>query len=191
MELKHLELFLDGEKLDSVWYEGEKLWPAPVIEPEPAPEPREVRTVLIENVQHFYGLLAWEFMRERGMVDGEYEATGHTALDIEMYEADPELYFAYLEWMGDLTELPVIPDTSQATDLSFLFSEFSSLTSVPDLDARRAVSFDWMFTGCKSLTDGNVRVIVEERPNNRALQHMISNSGLTRLPFYLPDGTPL
>lgn len=209
MELKHFELFLDGERLDSVWFEGEKLWPAD-------PEPREVRTVLIDDSPHYYNLVAWEYMREQGMVDGEYEATDHLAWIDEHVPVGSELDVAIIKWRAGLTELLVIPDTSQATDLSSLFVGFQSLTTVPpmdtsnvtdmsrmfsgcgslttvpDLDARRVQFVDDMFFECASLTDGNVRLIVNEEPSTRyRFNNPRSGSGLTRMPYYLPDGTPL
>lgn len=189
MELKHFELFLNGQKLDSIWYEGEKLWPAT---DKAVPETSQARPVLIEDVMHFYNLITWEYMREQGMVDGEYEATDHEAWDQENLLSRPELFDEVMEWQAGLTELPVIPDTSQATDLSALFFGFASLTSVPDLDARRAERFSNMFQECHALTDGSVRVIVDTRPSGRgSTSGMILDSGLTREPFYLPDGTPI
>ena len=72
-----------------------------------------------------------------------------------------------------------------------MFSGCSSLTSVPDLDTSRVEFMDYMFFGCSSLTDGNVRLIRKDKTKPASRSNMIDKSGLTREPFYLPDGTPI
>ena len=47
----------------------------------------------------------------------------------------------------------------------------------------------FMFYGCSSLTDGNVRLI--GRNPAVATGFMTSNSGLTREPFYDTNGNPI
>lgn len=90
-----------------------------------------------------------------------------------------------------VTELPFNLDTSQVTSMSYMFYDCLSLVSVPDLDTSKVTNMNFMFSGCSSLKDGNVRLIRPggTKPSNRA--SMISDSGLTREPFFLPDGTPI
>ena len=84
--------------------------------------------------------------------------------------------------------LPFRMDTSQATVVNGMFRDCSSLTTVPDMDTSRVTNMFGMFRDCSSLTDGNVRLI--GRHPNVLTGSMIANSGLTREPFYHPDGTP-
>ena len=114
-----------------------------------------------------------------------------------------------------MTELPFDLDTSRVQNASFLFSgckslvtapsliltvpydadgmfsECESLTHVPDMDVTNLKYMNNFFYGCKSLTDGSVRLI--RRDGTLPAQHldMIARSGLTREPFYRPDGTPI
>ena len=86
-------------------------------------------------------------------------------------------------------ELPFLLDTSQATNMSYMFYGCSSLTTVPDLDTSRATNMANMFYGCSSLTDGNVRCI--GRHTSASTSNMILGSGLTREPFYDTNGNPI
>lgn len=88
-------------------------------------------------------------------------------------------------------ELPFNLDTSQVTNMHSMFEGCSSLVSVPDLDTSQVTNMNNMLFNCSSLKDGNVRLI---RPNGTKPSQrlsMIAYSGLTREPFFLPDGTPI
>ena len=91
---------------------------------------------------------------------------------------------------SSLVSVPAM-DTSQVTNMPFMFNGCSSLVSVPDMDTSKVTSMTYMFYGCSSLKDGKVRLIrpSSTKPSNRA--NMIMSSGLTREPFFLPDGTPI
>ena len=91
----------------------------------------------------------------------------------------------------DCSSLTTVPglDTSKATNLSFMFWYCSSLTSVPDLTTGQALSLESVFRNCSSLTDGNVRCI--GRHPSAYTTSMITGSGLTRLPFYDTNGNPI
>ncbi|NEJ47636.1 BspA family leucine-rich repeat surface protein, partial [Rhizobium leguminosarum] len=80
---------------------------------------------------------------------------------------------------------------NNVTTMSEMFFGCSSLVSVPDLDTSKVTSVSSMFRSCSSLKDGRVRLIrpTRTKPSNRT--NMIINSGLTREPFFLPDGTPI
>jgi len=70
-----------------------------------------------------------------------------------------------------------------------MFSDCSNLTHVPDLATHNVDNAEQMFINCKKLTDGNVRLIgKKDGVNTRAIR---SASGLTRDPFYTPDGQPI
>ena len=89
---------------------------------------------------------------------------------------------------SSLTSVPDM-DTSQVTNMLYMFHYCSSLTSVPDMDTSQVTNMSDMFTNCSALTDGNVRLI--GRHPNVNTGHMISGSGLTRLPFYDAAGNPI
>lgn len=82
-------------------------------------------------------------------------------------------------------------DTSQVTNMGNMFRVCSSLVSVPDLDASNVTEMRYMFNGCQSLTDGKVRLIRPDGTKPYSRGYMISNSSLTREPFFRPDGTPI
>ena len=84
-----------------------------------------------------------------------------------------------------LTSVPDM-DTSNVTNMYCMFFGCSSLTSVPDMDTSNVTSMGYMFNGCAALTDGNVRCVGKK--SGVSTSNMISNSGLTRLPFYDTNG---
>ena len=89
---------------------------------------------------------------------------------------------------SSLTHVPDL-DTSSVTNMSYMFSDCSSLTHVPDLDTSNVTDMYVMFYGCAALTDGNVRLI--GRHPDVDTMSMITDSGLTREPFYDTDGNPI
>ncbi|QPR31914.1 BspA family leucine-rich repeat surface protein [Corynebacterium amycolatum] len=91
----------------------------------------------------------------------------------------------------ELREVPLLVNTSRITDMSGMFEKCESLTSVPDLDTSQVTNMDTMFWGCSSLTDGNVRLIRNDGTKPSSHYNMIGDSGLTREPFFTPDGQPI
>ena len=89
---------------------------------------------------------------------------------------------------SSLTSVPEM-DTSNVIMMSSMFYGCSSLTSVPDLDTSSVTNARNMFYGCSSLTDGNVRLIGKRTGVNT--YGMITQSGLTREPFYDTNGNPI
>lgn len=87
--------------------------------------------------------------------------------------------------------IPFDIDSSNVNNVSYMFYGCSSLTIVPDMDISNAIRVEAMFYGCSSLTDGNVRLIrrTGTKPPHRL--RMIDGSGLTREPFFTPDGQPI
>ena len=83
----------------------------------------------------------------------------------------------------DCSSLTTVPqmDTAQVTKMSSMFIACSALTSVPEMDTRNVTNMENMFRDCSSLTDGNVTLTVKRKDANT--YRMIYNSGLTREPF--------
>ena len=94
---------------------------------------------------------------------------------------------------GGCRSLVSVPDmnTSNVTSMNSMFVTCWSLVSVPDMNTSNVTSTNYMFDRCSSLKDGKVRLIRPSsiKPSNRL--NMIRSSGLTREPFFLPDGTPI
>lgn len=88
-----------------------------------------------------------------------------------------------------VTEIPFDIELVGSGSTQFMFSDCAALTSVPDLITSQVTSMFYMFDGCVSLTDGNVRLI--GRNPNVSTTGMITGSGLTREPWYTPDGKPI
>ena len=87
-----------------------------------------------------------------------------------------------------LTTVPDM-DTSQVTTMQSMFYNCRALTTVPDMDTSQVTDMQSMFYGCSSLTDGNVRLIGKNSSVRTGL--MIASSGLTREPFYDSSGRPI
>ena len=95
----------------------------------------------------------------------------------------------YGEDYRTVEELPFEIDSSQVTNMSSMFRGCSSLTTVPDMHTSNASDVTRMFYSCSSLTDGNVRLIGKHPVVNT--YGMITQSGLTREPFYDSSGQPI
>ena len=91
---------------------------------------------------------------------------------------------------SSLTSVPDL-DTRSVRDMDNMFGSCPSLTSVPDLDTSQVTNMDNMFYGCSSLTDGSVRLIRKDGTKPASRSYMIRQSGLTREPFFTPDGQPI
>lgn len=90
----------------------------------------------------------------------------------------------------NLTTAPAM-NTSNVTTMRGMFQYCNNLTSVPDMDTSGVTSMVTMFFNCPALYDGSVRLLRDTMPPSSATTNMIGGSGLTRLPFYTFDGTPL
>ena len=94
-----------------------------------------------------------------------------------------------LSWMfGDFLALKEVPemDTSNVTDMSAMFWSCNALTAIPDLNTSKVTVANNMFQNCVSLTDGNVRLL-GKHPNVDTTG-MLTNAALTREPWYSADG---
>lgn len=114
-------------------------------------------------------------LTDRGL---DYQTVTEIPFDIELVGTGSayEMFWNYLS----LTHAPDL-DTSQVTDMRWMFQHCSSLTYVPDMDTAQVTSMYGMFQNCQSLTDGNVRLI--GRHPQVDTTNMIRNSGLTREPW--------
>ncbi|WP_426727167.1 BspA family leucine-rich repeat surface protein [Corynebacterium auriscanis] len=89
-----------------------------------------------------------------------------------------------------LVAVPEI-DTSQVVNMNSTLYNCYSLAIVPPLDASSATDVSHMLNSCEQLTDGHIKLIRSDGTKPEFRDGMIEYSGLTREPFYLPDGTPI
>lgn len=82
-----------------------------------------------------------------------------------------------------LTTVPAMV-TWEVTDMSYMFYNCTSLTKVPRMGTSKVTDMSYMFYNCSSLTDGNA-ILYGRRPDVNTGSDMITNSGLTYLPFYV------
>lgn len=83
----------------------------------------------------------------------------------------------------------------QTRSYASMFLMCTSLEHVNDLDLTftgTQTDFSQMFYGCSSLTDGNVRIIIDPNLVSKyTTEDMITGSGLTRKPFFDSQGNPI
>lgn len=91
---------------------------------------------------------------------------------------------------SSLTKVPEM-DTSQVTNMASMLRDCSSLHTVPEMDTSQVKNMSVMLSGCKALKDGSVRLIRKDGTKPASRSNMISGSGLTREPFFTPDGEPI
>ena len=165
------EMYWAGRKVKEAWYEGQKVYTPskPVIV---APDQSLVGWV--RNQLGEYGL--------------DYRQVTKLPFDLDVSNATSLDYL--FAGFSSLTTIPQL-DTRNTTSMRSMFEGCSSLTTIPQLDARSATDVSYMFGWCRSLKDGGVKLIRPDgtKPNNR--NFMITDSSLTREPFYLPNGTPI
>lgn len=82
-------------------------------------------------------------------------------------------------------------NTSSVTSMANMFFDCRALRSLPDIDARKVDNTAFMFRGCDKLRDGGVRLIRPDGTKPANTNSMIVVSGLSREPFFTPDGQPI
>ena len=113
----------------------------------------------------------------------------------------------YQTFQGCTSLTTVQMDTGNVIYMDRMFAGCTSLTAVSDLAGGKAKTLQAMFQGCVKLTDGNVRIIGKVpaseifvhdpagggviRVNTPYTEGMITDSGLTREPFYDTEGNPI
>ena len=165
-------MYWGGRKIREAWYEGERVFSGkPVEVMPPTPGTYDARDWLRAKLT-------------------EYGEDYRTVEEIP-FEIDSSQATTMREMFRDCSSLTTVPamDTSQATTMRSMFYGCSSLTTVPDMDTSQVTDMSHMFRDCSSLTDGNVRLIGKNSRVSTSL--MISNSGLTREPFYDSSGQPI
>ena len=76
--------------------------------------------------------------------------TGQSDIDFSIFT--DWRYFSYYNNRNTLVEKLKYSDTSKGTNLSYMFSGCSRLTTVPQFDTSNGILFSNMFYGCSSLT---------------------------------------
>lgn len=89
-----------------------------------------------------------------------------------------------------LVVAPKIINSERVTNMDAMFYGCQSLTFVPDLRMDSVTTCTEILRNCQRLTDGSVRLIRPDGTKPRG-SYMIVGSGLTREPFFRPDGTPI
>lgn len=146
-----------------VWFGGEKIWPTTDV----------VQITLGTGLQARNQLRA--ALTARGL---DYQTITEIPFDIELVGTGSTQNMFY--GSAALTHVPYM-DTSNVTNMNYMFRECYSLTHVPDMNTSQVTGMEYMFFACAALTDGNVRLI--GRHPNVITTEMILNSGLTREPF--------
>ena len=199
---KAKELYFQGRKIREAWYEGRKVYVT-----ESSGKPVEV----IPGDLSKYAVAGW--LKDKLTEYGEdYATVTELPFDLDTRHASGlvQLFRGYVSLTSvppmntsnvtdmsgmfaqcqSLTSVPPM-DTSNVTDMSGMFSVCQSLASLPDLDASKATDTRNMFMWSHQLTDGSVCLIREDGTKPPSRDDMIKYSGLTREPFFTPDGKPI
>ena len=191
-------MYWAGQKIREAWYEGQRVFSGskPVeVMPPISGSGWGVRDWLRSKLEE-YG----ENYKTVTEIPFEIDTGEATSMSYMFYSCSsltsvPEMNTSQVTTMNSmfyscssLTTAPAM-DTSQVTDMNSVFYGCSSLTTVPDMHTSNASDVRRMFYGCSSLTDGNVRLI-GKHPVVKTYG-MITQSGLTRQPFYDSSGQPI
>lgn len=126
----------------------------------------------------------------RGLNPGEIEALPFT---IEMRNCIKADYM--FSNFNALKEAEIQWAPWQTRSYAYMFQMCTSLERVNDLDLTftgTQKDFSEMFYGCESLTDGNVKIIINPNQVSKyTTDDMITGSGLTRKPFFDSQGNPI
>ena len=213
-------MYWGGLKIREAWYEGKRVFsgrPVEVMPPTPGTYDARnwLRAKLTEYGEDYRTVEEIPFEIDSSQVTNmSYMFHGCSSLTSvpDMDTSRVTNMSGMFRGCSSLTSVPDM-DTSQVTDMSPMFYGCSSLTSVPDMDTSRVTNMSSMFYGCSSLTtvsdmhtsnasdvsrmfygcssltDGNVRLIGKRTGVNT--YGMITQSGLTREPFYDSSGQPI
>ena len=185
-----------GLKIREAWYEGQRVFSGkPVEVMPPTPDTADARNWLRAKLTE-YG----EDYRTVEEIPFEIDSSQVTNMSYMFHGCSslttvPDMDTSQVMDMGGMfrgcSSLTSVPDmdTSRVTNMSSMFYGCSSLTTVPDMHTSNASDVSRMFYGCSSLTDGNVRLIGKR--TGVKTYGMITQSGLTREPFYDINGQPI
>ena len=89
---------------------------------------------------------------EIGGITGTYTGSGGNTLK-NLLDATQSCYYLFRNYKGtSIDDLITYNDTSNVTDMSYMFDKCSSLTTIPQLDTRNVISMFQIFYHCDSLT---------------------------------------
>ena len=186
------EMYWGGRKIREAWYEGQRVFSGrPVEVMPPTPGLDWLQAKLTEYGEDYRTVEELPFEIDSSQVTNmSYMFYGCRALTT-VPDMDTSQVTTMQSMFYNCRALTTVPDmdTSQVTNMSSMFYGCSSLTSVPDMHTSNASDVGRMFYGCSSLTDGNVRLIGKRTGVNT--YGMITQSGLTREPFYDSSGQPI
>lgn len=70
-----------------------------------------------------------------------------------LLDATHSCYYLFRNYKGtSIDDLITYNDTSNVTDMSYMFNDCYSLTTIPQLDTSNVTTMDYMFNNCHSLT---------------------------------------
>lgn len=147
-----------------------------------------LRDVFVLTPDGFAQTQLQEELTRRGL---DYKTVEKIPFSIDARNAKDKSLANLFNGCSKLREAPLLLNTSQVTNMSNMFEACLALTTVPDLDTSQVTAVTSMFFRCTNLTDGNVLLIRSDgtKPANRS--SMIKYSGLSREPFFTPDGQPI
>ena len=193
---KIIAMYWGGLKIREAWHEGQRVFsgkPVEVMPPTSGGYDAQdwLQAKLTEYGEDYRTVEEIPFGIDTGESSNlDYMFSGCSSLTTvpDMDTSQVTTMQSMFNYCSSLTAVPDM-DTSQVTNMSSMFNGCSSLTSVPDMHTSNASDVSRMFYGCSSLTDGNVRLIGKHPVVNT--YGMITQSGLTREPFYDSSGRPL
>lgn len=147
-----------------------------------------LRDVFVLTPDDFAQTQLQKELTRRGL---NYKTVEKIPFSIDARNAKNKSLSSLFNGCSKLREAPLLLNTSQVTNMSSMFEGCLALTTVPDLDTSQVTAVTSMFFRCTNLTDGNVLLIRSDgtKPANRS--GMIQYSGLSREPFFTPDGQPI
>lgn len=147
-----------------------------------------LRDVFVLTPDDFAQTQLQKELTRRGL---DYKTVEKIPFSIDARNAKDKSLSNLFNGCSKLREAPLLLNTSQVTNMSSMFEGCLALTTVPDLDTSQVTAVTSMFFRCTNLTDGNVLLIRSDgtKPANRS--GMIQYSGLSREPFFTPDGQPI
>lgn len=174
---KAKELYFQGRKIREAWYGGRKIYTA------------GQSNKPVEVAPRGYYWEAQHWLRETLIKYGTtYEDVTELPFDLDTSRVH-NAGGLFLGCKSLVTVPPLI--LTVPYDADGMFSGCESLTHVPDMDVTNLKYMNNFFYGCKSLTDGSVRLIRRDGTLPDQHRDMIAGSGLTRKPFFTPDGKPI
>lgn len=191
------EVYHQGRKVKEIWHMGRKIYTSrKPVEVMPPTKYFDDAQYWLRNTVRKYGLnyqtvteLPFDIDSRNAttmavMFDGFSSLTTVPQLDTSNVTTMYQMFYR----CSSLTTVPAL-NTRNVTNMNYMFTYCPSLTSVPDMATSQVTNMTEMLMGCARLTDGNVRLIGKHPQVNTS--DMITNSGLTREPFYNSAGQPI